>query len=149
MPLSGFVTPQPSRQLLIALEEAEERTRREAMLLDIVKALGQIGAEFTGPASLALHLPIESLRNRADELLGIDYVHDARYDNQLLQEAILDELDKALYEVIRNMNLTDASRELDPDEIELEEGAVRSLLRSLIAAELLAYSIGDIRPNPD
>jgi hypothetical protein len=134
---------------VIAVEKADELARRRAMLLDVVKALAQIGAKFTGPVSLALHPPIESLRNRADELLGVDYVRDAHYNNQLYQEALLDELDEALYTAIRKLGLTDASRELDPGEIELREGAVRSLLRSLIAAELLAYSYGDIRLSPD
>lgn len=132
---------------MIAVADAEERARRKAMLLDAAKTLGQLGAEFTGPASMVLQPSVEFLRNRADDLLKNVYVRDAYYDNQRFQEAILDELDEALYEVIRNLGLTDAGGELDRDEIELREGAVRSLLRSLIAAELLAYSSGDIRAD--
>ena len=132
----------------ISVEKAEERARRRAMLLDVVKALGQVGARFTGPAGVALQPSVEMLRDRAEELLGSNHVGAAYHANQLLHEEILDQLDEALHQVINAMDLTSANGKLDPGETELEEGAVRNLLRGLIAAELLAYSAIDLRPGP-
>jgi hypothetical protein len=138
-----------SADRVVSVDEAAERAGRRAMMLDAMKALSRVGAGFTGPAQVALQATIELVRGRADELLGNDYLRDAHYDNQLLQEAILDELDEALYEVIGGLDLTETSGEPDPGELELEQGAARSLLRGLIAAELLAYSVEEMRPDPD
>ncbi len=136
-----------SADIVTAVEQAEDRAKRQQMLLDVVKALGQVGAEFTGPASMGLQPLVDFLRSRSDELLGGRYVEDAYYDNQMLQESLLDELDRALHEVMGNINLTGDNGDLEPGELEYHAGAIRNLLRSLITAELLAFSLTDIRPD--
>ena len=136
-----------SADQIIALGDAEERARRQAMLLDSVKALAQVGAEFAGPAKVVMGPSVDFVRNRAEELLGNDYLRDAYYENQQFQEEVLDELDRVLFEVIQELDLVSEVGELSPERLALEEGAVRSLIRTLIAAELLAYSVGDFRPD--
>jgi hypothetical protein len=132
---------------ILAIDGAAERARRQAMLLDSIKALAQVGAEFTGPAKVALGASTEFLHNRADELLDNGYTRDAYYENQLFQEEVLDELDRVLYEVIDGLDLVSEAGNLSPEGLALEEGAVRGLIRALIASELLSYSIGDFRPD--
>jgi hypothetical protein len=126
---------------IIAVGDAEERMRRDAMFIDAVKGIADVAATLTGPGEVILHPSIDFLRDRADDLLDLDHVDDAIADNEQFREHVQDELRRAIYNVIIDLDLIGPDGDLDPHSLEVEQGALLNTLLVQIYAVMGRYSV--------